>query len=174
VSDEPASWITDEMRGLVGRPFNQARSYPVAASDIRKWAIAVYFPESPPPLYWDEDTATASGERGVVAPEDFNPFAWLTAEPGMAARRAEFDADHLESQFGVLGPGLRTNLNAGLDATYGVRIRPGDVVTAESRIVSYEEKAGRMGRMLLTVVRTVWTNQRGETVKTTEQTSIRY
>jgi hypothetical protein len=169
VVDERPSWITDGMRGLVGRPFNCARSYPVSASDIRKWAIAVYFPDPPPPRYWDED-----GEHGLVAPEDFNPFAWLTAEPGMAARRADFDADHVESQFGVRGPGLRTNLNAGLDTTYGARIRPGDVLTAESQIVSYEEKTGRMGRMLLTVVRTVWTNQRGETVKSTDQTSIRY
>lgn len=165
MSDE--TYISDEMRAVVGRPFNRARSYPVSASDIRKWAIAVHFPELPPPLYWGE-------EASMVAPEDFNPFAWASAEPGMQARRADFDADYVETVLGIRGPGLKTNLNSGLDTVYGVRMRPGDVVSTVSHVREYLEKEGRMGRMLLTILRTEWTNDRGETVKRTDQTSIRY
>jgi hypothetical protein len=172
--DEATSWISEEMRGLIGRPFNQARSYPVSESDIRKWAIAVYFPDPPPAHYYDEGAARAGVHGGIVAPEDFNPFAWLSAEPGMAARRATFDPDYLEHRFGIAGPGLATNLNAGLNTTYGPRIRPGDVISSESQVVSYEEKQGRRGRMLITVIRTVWTNQDGTVVKTVDQTAIRY
>ena len=29
-------------------------SHPVSLSDIRKWAIAVYWPETPSRLFWDE------------------------------------------------------------------------------------------------------------------------
>ena len=49
---------------------------PIALADIRKWAIAVYWPENPPPLYWDEDYAKTTRYSGIVAPLDFNPFAW--------------------------------------------------------------------------------------------------
>ena len=42
------SVITDEMRGAIGRVLRQRSSYPISASDIRRWAIAVYYPEPPP------------------------------------------------------------------------------------------------------------------------------
>jgi hypothetical protein len=171
---EGDSWITDDMRAIVGRPFNKIRSYPVSISDIRKWAIAVHYPEAPPRLYWDEEYARTTAYAGIVAPEDFNPFAWISAEPGMRARRAAFDADYLERGFGIGGPGLTTNLNAGLSTEYGERMRPGDVIAGHSEVVSYTEKHGRMGRMLITVIRTLWTNQNGASVKRTDQTSIRY
>ena len=171
---EVSTCITDDMRAAIGRPFNRSRSYPVSASDIRRWAIAVYFPELPPAHYWDEEAARHTVYGGIVAPEDFNPFAWASAEPGMTARRAGFDADYVETVLGIRGPGLKTNLNAGLDTVYGVRMRPGDVISAVSSVKDYVEKSGRMGRMLITTLRTEWTNDRGEMVKRTDQTAIRY
>ena len=53
-------------------------------------------------------------------------------------------------------------------------MRPGDVIRSESQVRSYTEKQGRSAILLLTVVRSVWTNQRGELVKETDRTSIRY
>ncbi|HEY7277015.1 MAG TPA: MaoC family dehydratase N-terminal domain-containing protein [Trebonia sp.] len=167
-------YITAEMRSVVGVPFRETVSYPVAASDIRRWAIAVYYPEVPPRLYWDAAYAAATAYGGIVAPEDFNPFAWATAEPELAPRAEGFDWDYTETRLGVKGPGLKTNLNAGSQTRYGPRIRPGDVIRSTSRVHSYTEKQGRMGTMLLTVVRSTWVNQHGETVKETDQTSIRY
>ncbi|MCW2539359.1 MAG: hypothetical protein JWN95_1084 [Frankiales bacterium] len=168
------TYISDEMRAIVGKPFNEAVSFPVSRSDIRRWAIAVYYPEVPPRLYWDEDYAKASVYGGIVAPEDFNPFAWASASPGMTTRRAGFNADYLETTFGIQGPGLKTNLNAGSVTDYGSRMRPGDVISTSAHVLSYTEKSGRMGRMLITIIRTTWTNQSGEMVKQTNQTAIRY
>jgi hypothetical protein len=167
-------YVTSEMRSIIGRPFREMVSFPVAASDIRRWAIAVYYPQVPPRLYWDEEYAAKTLYGGIVAPEDFNPFAWATAEPELAPRQETFDWDYTESRFGVKGPGLSTNLNAGSQTRYGPRMRPGDVIWSSSHVLSYTEKQGRMGVMLLTVTRSTWTNQHGETVKETDQTSIRY
>ena len=111
---------------------------------------------------------------GIVAPEDFNPFAWATAVPELAPRTEGFDWDYTETSLGVKGPGLTTNLNAGSQTRYGPRIRPGDVIRSSSHVLSYTEKQGRMGTMLLTIIRSTWLNQQGEMVKQTDQTSIRY
>ncbi|HXT88589.1 MAG TPA: MaoC family dehydratase N-terminal domain-containing protein [Trebonia sp.] len=167
-------YITPEMRSVIGVPFRETVSYPVSASDIRRWAIAVYYPEVPPRLYWDEEYAAATSFGGIVAPEDFNPFAWVTAVPELRPREEHFDWDYTETSLGVKGPGLTTNLNAGAQTRYGPRIRPGDVIRSSSHVLSYTEKQGRMGTMLLTVTRSTWLNQNGETVKENDQTSIRY
>ena len=169
-------YITPRMRSIIGRPFEQMLSYPVSASDIRKWAIAVYYPEVPPRLYWDEAYATTTTFGGIVAPEDFNPFAWATVEPRLAPRREVLDLDwnYLERQHGIDGPGLGAMINGGSRTRYGVRMRPGDVIRSASRISSYTEKQGRTATLLLTVIRSEWTNQRDELVKETDRTSIRY
>lgn len=170
-------YITPEMRSIVGKPLRESQSYPVSASDIRRWAIAVYYPEVPPRLYWDEEYAASTPFGGIVAPEDFNPFAWAAAVPDMEERMTERPSagwDYQEARFGVKGPGLKTNLNAGLVVRYGARMRPGDVIRSSSHIQSYEEKQGRMGTMLLTITRSTWLNQADELVKETDQTSIRY
>jgi len=39
------SVITEEMRSILGVSSGGMISYPVSASDIRRWAIAVYYPE---------------------------------------------------------------------------------------------------------------------------------
>ena len=80
----------EEAKGKWGEP---RRSPPIAASDIRKWAIATYWPETPPPIYWDEDYAKTTRWGGIIAPQDFNPFAWpvrprcAAAGAGRAGRR---------------------------------------------------------------------------------------
>jgi hypothetical protein len=173
------TYITEAMLSIIGKPFGEAESYPIARSDIRKWAIAVYYPDPPPQHYIDEDFAKSTVYGGIVAPEDFNPFAWISAQPGLSGRRASsatdgINSDYLEAMFGVKGPGLGTPLNAGAVTEYGVRMRPDDVITTSSQVVSYTEREGRMGRMLITITRATWTNQAGEMVKFNDQTSIRY
>ena len=39
------SLVTDDMRSIVGAVMRESTSHPVVISDIRKWAIAVYYPE---------------------------------------------------------------------------------------------------------------------------------
>jgi hypothetical protein len=167
--------ISEAMVRAVGRELERRVSYPIAASDIRRWAIAVYYPEEPPRLFWDDDYAATTRHGGIVAPEDFNPFAWMAAEPAGGPRRdATYDPNVTEVRLGVDGPGLSFQLNGGTEVEYGVRMRPGDVITSITRLAGYRERDGRLGRMLFTDMEATWTNQRDEGVKRTTSTLIRY
>lgn len=174
--ESAVTYITEDMRAAVGRELGRAVSFPVSESDIRRWAIAVYHPESPPRKYWNGKAAADTREGGIVAPEDFNPFAWMTAEPegGSLMASAATDPDGLEKQLGIEGPGLKNVLNGGLSSDYGVPMRPGDVITSVTRLAEYRERPGSLGLMLFTTSESVWTNQRGEVVKTSRGTLIRY
>jgi hypothetical protein len=183
------SLISAEMRAAAGRELGRRVSYPVSESDIRRWALAVYYPERPPRQYWAAAYASASGFGGLVAPLDFNPFAWLSAEPGFSGAGGELsgaggelsgsgaggnDPDMTEKTLGIGGPGLAFQLNGGMSAHYGVRMRPGDVITSARRLDGYSERAGRLGQMLFTTFVDEWTNQRGQLVKRAWSTLIRY
>jgi len=167
--------ISDAMRAATGRELSRAVSYPVSASDIRRWAIAVYFPAEPPPRYWDPEIAARSRWGGIVAPEDFNPFAWMAAEKEEPpAETGENDPDRTELMLGIPGAGLKFQLNGGMEVEYGTRMRPGEVITSVNRLSGYTERAGRLGLMLFTVMEDSWTNQEGDLVKRTRMTLIRY
>jgi N-terminal half of MaoC dehydratase len=170
-----SSLISEDMRNAVGRELARMMSYPVSASDIRKWALAVYYPQQPPERFWDEQAAADSQWGTIVAPEDFNPFAWLTAVPrGVRGQDGVQDPDRTERTLGIAGPGLKFELNGGVSVAYGAPIRPGDVITSVKRLAGYTEREGRLGLMLFTAYDTTWTNQRDEFVKRTCLTLIRY
>jgi hypothetical protein len=178
-----ATLISDAMVGLVGQPLATTVSFPIGASDIRRWAIAVHYPEPPPRRYWDEESPEAVARGGIVAPDDFNPFAWMPAQrsgPGPAVEPLEVDpvlvmAGATEHLLGVAPPALSRGLNGGIDVTYGrAGMRPGDVVTDTASISEYREREGRLGLMLFTTTDHVWVNQDGGHVKTQRLTYIRY
>ncbi len=168
--------ISSEMHAAVGRVLNRAVSHPVGENDIRRWALAVYWPEEPPAEFLDVEAAQASAHGDMVAPEEFNPFAWSVArtESAGSAPRDANDPDSTEGQLGISGPGLKFMLNGGMECEYGVRIRPGDVITSTRTLADYSEREGRLGLMLFTRFEELWTNQDGETVKKTATTLIRY
>lgn len=174
--DAPDTYVSPEMEAAVGGLLMRQVSYPIAESDIRRWAIAVYYPEEPPRLFWDAEYAKATRHGGIVAPEEFNAFAWMVAEPAGLALAGDLrnDPDRTEKQLGIAGPGLQFQLNGGIEVSYGVRMRPRDVITAEQRLSGYSERQGRLGLMLFTATETTWTNQRQELVKKTVGTVIRY
>jgi hypothetical protein len=177
-----ASLIRDDMRAILGQPFDRATSYPIAASDIRRWAIAVYYPKEPPRRFIDEGYAATTPAGGLVAPDEFNPFAWGAQETN---RRNAPDDIHVdpaiiatgasEHLLGIAPPDLRRVLNGGLDVSHtGVPMRAGDVITSTAAIVDYRESEGRLGQMLFTTTESRWTNQDDELVKTQRLTLIRY
>jgi hypothetical protein len=171
------SYISEAMRAALGTRLSRRVSFPVSASDIRRWALATYYPEEPPRVFWDEAYAATSVHGGIVAPEEFNPFAWMAASTEALDTTVSDDpdnTDYYERSAGIEGPGLSFQLNGGQEATYGVRMRPGDVITSESRLASYTEREGRLGLMLFTITEDTWTNQRDELVRTTRSTLIRY
>jgi hypothetical protein len=173
--DERRTAISPEMRKAVGSELSRMVSYPVSESDIRKWAAAVYFPEEPPARFWDEEAARHGRTGGMAAPEEFNPFAWMRAEPRSVKRdTAISDPDSTERSVGVEGPHLVNQLNGGVSVEYGVPMRPGDVITSVTRLGEYTEREGSLGLMLFTPLETTWTNQRGEVVKQSRLVLIRY
>lgn len=166
------------MRDLVGREYGTSQtSLPIALSDIRRWAAAIYWPDVPPRLFWDEAFAATTSHGGVVAPEEFNPFAWFTAAgPNMPPSfEGMVRAGAVEESFGVEAPATTRIMNGGNQVRYGVRMRPGDVITwGPNTLVDYKEHQTRLGLMLMTVSDYSWTNQNGEMVKTMRSTLLRY
>lgn len=166
-----SSLITDQMHAALGTQLGRQVSYPVSASDIRRWAKAIYWPEPPPEKYLAVDSAD------LVAPEDLNPFAWAVlfsdASPAAGTGKAH-DPDRTEKSIGIDGPGLRNQLNGGLKITYGAPMRVGDTITSVRTLAGYSEREGRLGNMLFTITADTWTNQDKDVVKRTEMTLIRY
>jgi hypothetical protein len=154
--------LLQELKSQVGRPLGKDVSFPITVSDIRKWAIAAYWPETPPRLFWDEEYAKKTRFGGIVAPEDFNPFAWPIRREGSAGPRLS-----VRGQFRVL--------NAGYEMRHLQPIRPGDVITAESILAEANERpSASLGKMVLWVREAQWTNQRGELVKIIRRPEIFY
>jgi hypothetical protein len=170
-SEDPAAPVQTSAPGVfldqatldcIGRPLDPIVALPVGANDIRRWAIATYYPEPVPPEFYDDAAAEAGPWGGLVAPRDFNPFAWTIARrpdeyPWM---RPMGDA-----------PGYR-GLNGGQVTQYFAPMRPGDVITSEVTLVGAYEKEGKGGTMLFLIDEARWTNQLGELVRIGRRTSI--
>src|SRR5436190_20156577 len=112
------------MRAAIGGQHSDRTSMPISVSDIRKWAQAVYYPEAPPREYWDEEfAATTSSSGGIVAPEEFNPFAWMTAAGPPSRESLGQGASTTERRLGVAPPATSNMLNDGISVEYaGVRM----------------------------------------------------
>jgi hypothetical protein len=159
---EPGVYLDEATISHLGRPLEALAALPVGANDIRRWAIAAYYPERPPAEFDDEDIAAKGPWGGLVAPRDFNPFAW----------NPDF---HPEAYPWMRGMGTepgRRGLNGGQRNRYFAPIRPGDVISCEVTLVDAYEKQGRLGPMLFLNDESRWTNQRGELVRVGERTSI--
>lgn len=170
---QPRSYISEPMVAALGEVADWRVSFPVAESDIRRWAVAVYYPDPPPKRFWAPAVSETQG--GLVAPEEFNPFAWMVAEQmEPKIQPALRDPDRLEKAVGIQGPGLNNQINGGSEVEYGVPLRSGDVVRGVTRLHDYREREGRLGRMLITITQVEWTNQRGQRIRFGYDTSIRY
>lgn len=166
MNGEPETLVTEEMIAAKGVWGEETVAHPVTESDIRRWAIATYWPEPPPRVFWDAEYARGTRRGGIVAPRDFNPFAWPIerppdrgqggAKPGSTPKKGE------------------NVLNGGQADEFHAPIRPGDVLTSRSRLSHWEERTGRLGLTLFTYTEIEWRNQRGELVRRRVSTGIRY
>ncbi|HKV22600.1 MAG TPA: MaoC family dehydratase N-terminal domain-containing protein [Mycobacterium sp.] len=160
------SMITARLRSAIGVWHDQhAPSFPIDRSDIRKWAIATYWPAQPPRLYWDEEYARSTRWGGIIAPDDFNPFAWPVEPPDTGPARYALPRPG--------EPGQRM-LNGGVEFVFGVPMRPGDVITSRWRVRDAVERDGRLGRTLRVELERELHNQHGHLVRSRIDTVIRY
>lgn len=158
----PGVYLDADTIGWLGRQLPVLESLPVDANDIRRWAQAIWYPEPPPIDQFDVAVAALGPWGGLVAPRDFNPYAW----------HPDF---HPEAYPWMRGMGTepgRRGLNGGQKTWYGAPIRPGDTIGSVVTLVDAYEKDGRLGTMLFLVDEARWTNQRGELVRLSERTTI--
>src|SRR5271155_5802194 len=131
-TESATTYISEEMRACVGSDLDRRVSFPITSSDIRRWAVAVYYPELPPRRFWAAPVgSTYSG--APAAPEDFNPFAWLVAEPAGPPPSLRDP----EEVLGIATPDAAVRLRDGMSVDYGVPMRPGDVITSVRRLGGY-------------------------------------
>jgi hypothetical protein len=154
--------VTARMRERLGvwTPWGPP-SPPISESDIRRWAIAVYWPEAPPRLYWDAAHARTTRWGGIVAPAEFNPFAWPPPDRDPERRIARERRE----------PTAR-RVNGGSHIRFGVAMRPGDRIEARSQLVEWRAKTGREGDLLFVDFRHEWRNQLHEPVRDAVHTLI--
>jgi hypothetical protein len=158
----PGVFLDQATLEWIGQPLDPIVALSVDANDIRRWAIATYYPERVPPEFYDVAAAEARPWGGLVAPRDFNPFAWV-----IARRQDEYPWMRPMGD----APGYR-GLNGGQVTQYFDPIRPGDVITSEVTLVGAYEKEGKGGTMLFLIDEARWTNQREQLVRIGRRTSI--
>ena len=147
------SFLTEEMRQQALGCQSEPRTIEVEKGAIVKFAEAI---GDDNPLYNDEVAARASRYGGLIAPPTFLRSA-VAARPELP-----FDVP------------LERVLDGGSDWEYRVPVRPGDRITAVSRIEDMNERTGRIGLMLISTVVITYTNQFGQVVATQTNTFIRY
>jgi acyl dehydratase len=157
------TFLDEETIGKIGRTLPPVAAPPVGANDIARWALATWWPEPPPAAFLEPAEAEKGPWGGLVAPRDFDPFAWMPNRP--------WAGDWL---WGMgTEPGRRV-LNGGQHSVYGAPVRPGDVISATRRFVDVVERETRRGPMVFFTSEFRWENQHGELVKRAEQTTIYY
>lgn len=159
------TYVTPAMRESQGVWGESRTAPPITATDIRRWAMATFYPEQPPRIYWDDDYAATTRWGGIVAPPDFNPFAWPVERPSGGS--TALAGQHPDGK-------PLTGMNGGQTDTYGEPMRPGDIVISRSRLLDWWEREGRLGHTLYVRIETEWHNRRDDLVRTRLSISIRY
>jgi acyl dehydratase len=120
---------------------------------IRKFAEAV---GDLNPLWTDEEVSKSSSGGGVVAMPTF-----------LRSMRPERPQLPFDLPFQRL-------LDAGSEWEYFQPVRPGDRITAVSKLTDISERSGKLGTMIFMIVIISYTNHFGQVVATQQSTHIRY
>ena len=147
------SFLTEEMRQQAIGSESDPKVLEVEKGAIIKFAEAI---GDDNPIYNDEAAARASKYGGLIAPPTFLRSA-VSARPDLPF---EVPFDRV--------------LDGGSDWEYFHPVRPGDHITAVSRIEDINERNGSIGLMLIQTIVITYTNQFGQVVATQTSTSIRY
>jgi acyl dehydratase len=145
--------VDEEARKQIGAT-GETRIYDIERGAIRRFAEAI---GDPNPLFNDEQEARKI-YGGMVAPPTF------CRSLGSPIPNVKLKGLGAESR----------GLDGGSDWEYFQPIRPGDRITAQSKLVDLRESEGRLGPMVFITVETSYTNQFGELCVTQRSTGIRY
>lgn len=135
-------------KSFVGQAFAPF-TFEVDKSKIRELAQAL---GEENPIFLDEAAAQAAGLPGIVAPPTFPSLFKMWGEGG--------SSPHIKT----MGGDVLRLLHGGEEYEYYALLRPGDVITGQTRVISIEEKESRSGRLDIVVLQTDYHNQHGKLV----------
>ena len=132
-------------------------TFEVDKSKIRELAQAL---GDENPIFFDDAAAKAAGLPGIVAPPTFPTLFKMWGEGGSLT--------HIKA---MGGDGQRL-LHGEEEYEYHALIRPGDIITGQTTVVSIEEKEGRGNPLEFVKLQTAYRNQRDELVVVARTTAI--
>lgn len=170
------NYVTDEVRKLIGREAEVTAWDPVERGAVRRFVQAIMDPD---PVYWSDELAEDTRYGGVVAPP-FYPMYGFRFPPDQpdalapAADDPDFHGGTFLPRFGLPDvPGPERRLNGGNEIEFFALAKPGDRLTAKSRIEDVFQKQGRQGPMVFVRMHIAIYNQDGQLLLLNRQTSIR-
>jgi acyl dehydratase len=161
-----ASLIPDETRALLGELMDEPVTAVITARDAQRYAYAV---DDLNPIYFDEAAAKAAGYRTLVAPPT---FVGHVVAPTRALADVRVDGIYRGGGRSLHLRGVDRVMAGGEDWDYLEPAYVGDVITAESRLYAIDQREGRTGAFVTSVVETSYTNQDGVLVARCRRTGI--
>lgn len=158
-----ARFVTEDVKamiGAVGEPYTWPE--PLDRSAIRRFVQSTFEEKR---AYTDEEYATGSRYGGLSAPPAYvirPPYGFW--DRGMLGEAAIPEVEV---------PGTTRGVNGGNEAEWFRPVREGDIITQQARIADIYEREGRSGPFAAIVAETFFTNQRGELVAISRQTTMR-
>ena len=162
------SLITDEAEAMIGRQGEPITGYEVSEHEIRRYCDAV---DNLNPLYLDKGEAEKSIYGGIIAPPLFHSIPFATSLPLSELREDGRPAALPGSPMVPLK--VTRTMFGGTEIEFVRPVRPGDILTSQTKIADIYERMGRSGTNLVFVIReTIFTNQKGEVVAVERSTGI--
>ena len=163
--------LTDEIRSYIGREGDEF-SFIVPLELGQNYAIAAAVAE-PNPLYMDEAFAKTTPFGGLIA-----PYMYFQAAAGQFTHVSGLRPDGVPEGSGRAG-GLPTPpiplprvMAGGTEIEYVRPIRPGERLTAKSKIADITERSGRSGPLVFQTNETTYRDDAGNPVVIVRGTSI--
>ncbi|MFH1141875.1 MAG: MaoC family dehydratase N-terminal domain-containing protein [Chloroflexota bacterium] len=180
------TYLTEELRALIGTTGErvQACIWGIEKEGLRRFTQAVMDPD---PRFWDEEFARSTRYGEIVTPGIYCTYLNKPA-PGSGDSVSEmFRQNPISDGSGGGGPErggrgsvprVRSELVRVLNAGNEIEVlrypRLGDVVFSQAKLANIEERVGRDGsHMLIITNENIFTNQKGEVLCITRQSSIR-
>ena len=133
---------------------------------IRKYADAVCDQN---PLFWDEEYARKSRFGTMIAPPGF--FGW----PARWGIMGPFASPPLRQEVmdTLANAGYKVGLYGGAEYSFYHPVYAGDMISATSEVKDIYEREGKTGKLVFWIIKTTYTNQKGQVVAEACDTMIR-
>ena len=143
--------IIEELRAKIGVEWEPG-VYEIEKGMIQRFVQAI---DDPNPLWQDEQYAAKSKYGGIIAPPTFISVIGF-------------------ERIQQLLTSFETTLHGSTELDCYQPVKPGDVLTASSKITNIRERQGKIGKMAFMTFDTIYKNQRQELVGKCRQTIIGY